>query len=381
MMSTAGAGCASSALQDLVGLYAKYDAELRRVARTLRTQYHLIQRRSYSAAFGDVEGELLYLMVRETRPSLVVEISPNAGWSTNYILAALSHNAHGVLHSFEIIRRFRMTPSEQVIRRNQHPAWDQRRLVVHIGDARDLLPTVDGPIGCLLIDSCHEEWFAKWYVSTVFPRVVGPVMIQDVAFVDYLEPSTEAGYVWAWCRDRGVQLTLVGAMEETLARSGLRAGMSERRSIRSNAVLFTLPPVEGTVHELRSGPRESLAQGFEALSAGAVERADEYLTRTVQVLLSEPCRENRHRYLFRAGQGYAQLGLFAEAHRCFERALGVAVLADRQDRAKGFAELTLLFVWHGQWRLMLSTLSLIMLEPGNWLQVLWAATQISKRST
>src|SRR5262249_18744572 len=40
-------------------------------------------------ALDDIEAEITYLLLRETRPCHVVEISPRGGWSTSWILAAL----------------------------------------------------------------------------------------------------------------------------------------------------------------------------------------------------------------------------------------------------------------------------------------------------
>ncbi len=44
----------------------------------------------------------------------------------------------------------------------------------------------------------------------------GPVIIQDIASVDELEPSLEARYVWAWADEERIQLTLFGSIEASL---------------------------------------------------------------------------------------------------------------------------------------------------------------------
>ena len=208
----------------ILELYQQYEPELRRLCQRLRTQYHRLVNRGDGAGFGDVEGEVMYLLLRETKPDLVFEISPYAGWSTNYILAALTANRKGVVHSFEIARKIRGQPTNQVIRRNQCEEWEQDRLIIHLGDARTLVSQVRGPIGFLLLDSCHDAEFARWYIQEVFPQVHGTVFIQDIAFTDHLEPSTEATEVWAWARSRGIPLQLVGGDEEAVRHAGLRQG-------------------------------------------------------------------------------------------------------------------------------------------------------------
>jgi len=100
-------------------LFRKYDSELCQVAQFLRRQFHTMQRLGQGTTFGDVEGELVYMLIRETRPEVVFEISPHAGWSTNYLLGALTANDKGILHSFEILPAIKGVPTEQVIRGNR----------------------------------------------------------------------------------------------------------------------------------------------------------------------------------------------------------------------------------------------------------------------
>ena len=49
----------------------------------------------------DIEAEVTYLLIRESRPSTVVEISPSGGWSTSWILQALKDNDYGTLYSYD----------------------------------------------------------------------------------------------------------------------------------------------------------------------------------------------------------------------------------------------------------------------------------------
>ncbi|HEX9611803.1 MAG TPA: hypothetical protein VF978_07920 [Gemmatimonadales bacterium] len=105
----------------ITGLYHKHAPALREVRREQRRLYAVrgdtrLERfavyRWWSAALGalglpahyrrrlkpqldDIEAEITYLLVRElTRPT-VVEIAPDRGWSTTWLLAALRDNAGG----------------------------------------------------------------------------------------------------------------------------------------------------------------------------------------------------------------------------------------------------------------------------------------------
>jgi hypothetical protein len=153
--------------ESLLALYGAYRSDLASVCRDMAEQRPQIVGQGFSASFGDREAELLYLVVRAVRPSLVVEISPCFGYSTNYLLAGLRDNGHGELHSYEIMTEARGRPIEEVIRANLHPALPQRRLVVHVGDARmQDVPAAD----LLFIDSAHAAPFAAWAFETQVNR-------------------------------------------------------------------------------------------------------------------------------------------------------------------------------------------------------------------
>ena len=355
-MSEASCLVGSMSRTDWAALYRNYHGELRRLAKRLRMLYHRMQADGSIATFGDVEGEVLYMLLRESRPETVFEISPNAGWSTNYILAALTANAHGAVHSFELSRTLQGRPTETVIREHQASEWDQSRLIVHLGDARTTTAEVPGTIDALFLDSCHEAFFARWYLETLFPRVRGPVLIQDIAFVDGLEPSTEAQEVWAWATRERAALELVGAVEASMRGSGERRGLVERRGLRCNSVVLTLPAPPGEPGE--AGALPTFGEGApdrlirRALSPREGDDPEALIDEAVRALLWSPDRTHRHRGLIDAAIAYRRLGEPQESARCFQRALGLALTADPQSRAKALVELVRPYAAHRQWRLL-----------------------------
>ncbi|MEE9286113.1 MAG: hypothetical protein V3V35_10365 [Dehalococcoidia bacterium] len=134
----------------------------------------------HPADFSDTEAELLYLMVREMKPNVVVEISPSHGYSTSYILAALTDNGHGKLFSHEMQRQAQGRPMADVIVGNLSRRVDPTRLEIVIGDARQArIP----PCELLFLDSCHEAYFAAWYFSCLVsqPR---QVFVHDILTYD-----------------------------------------------------------------------------------------------------------------------------------------------------------------------------------------------------
>ena len=354
---------------DVLSWYRRYEGELRSLGQRMREVYHRMQRRGDGVAFGDVEGECLYLLIRDQKPDVIFEISPNAGWSTNYILAALTANRKGTLHSFELLTRYHGRPIEGVIRGNQHRDWDQARLALHIGDARETVPRVEGPIDFLLLDSCHEAWFASWYITTLFPRVSGTVFIQDIAFVDELESASEAHLVWGWFQAQHIRPSLVGAIEAELRRtSELREGYPERLVSRSNAVVFRLPePLHGELPPLGLSPTTLIEQATRWLGEGQGADVDRLLNRATEMLLGDLGRANRHVLLCRIARCRAALGQHEEARRAYRRAFG-AVLDMREGKglAKGLAEV---ICWVGrdhEWRLVAQILGVLVFSPTLW---------------
>ncbi|MGE0758886.1 MAG: class I SAM-dependent methyltransferase [Pirellulaceae bacterium] len=348
---------------DLPTLYRKYADELYSLSRTLRCQYHDLLARGFRATFGDVEGEVLYMLLREARPGVVFEISPDCGWSTNYILAALSANQSGVLHSFELAQQLNGVAVEQAIRSNLHPAWDQHRLVLHIGDARETTARLSGPIDFLFLDSCHEAFFAEWYIDNLFPRVEGWAFVQDIAFEDALEPSGEARYFWEWAHTKSPALQLVGAAERTLRYDAVRRELSERRGLRCNSVYFPLPIRQRTaIPELVRGPQSMLQEAEAASRGGQPELADRLLNTAIREVMAEPGMAHRHRLLLQASALYRQLGELDESDRCCQRALGTVLESDKFQRRKGLRELTRAFRKQRKWRFALTAWSLRLLE-------------------
>lgn len=330
-----------------------------------------MQSHDYGTTFGDVEGELLYMLVRETRPLNVFEISPDCGWSTNYLLAALSTNQAGKLHSFEIEPKKRGRPTRDVILSNQHDHWDTRRLEIHLGDAVHTTSQVRGAIQALLIDSCHESWFADWYTREVFPRVEGFAFLQDIAFIDELEPSSEAEFFWQWAGNSKIELNLVGRLELSPKVRALRSRLAERRRLRSNSVVLQLPnPGNSTLPELDPSPVTMIAEANQAADEDP-EKALRLLAEASLRLAEENTRSTGFRELFRLGQSFLRLGQRQEAERQFRRSLGSAVRRDPAGRAKSISELAMRFALAGRLGWALQCLILLPFSGRAWWRPVW----------
>ena len=154
-------------------LYERYKKDLINVRKYQRKHYknNLGPGRSL---YGDIECELTYLLLRETSPKTVVEISPYYGWSTSWILHGLRDNGLGHLYSFDQLFDFPGSKSSPLI---ELPCLStlpenltESRFTLTEGDVREQINMPD-QIDYLFIDSEHTAEFAKWFIRELFPRI------------------------------------------------------------------------------------------------------------------------------------------------------------------------------------------------------------------
>lgn len=210
-------------LDQIASLYERFANDLARVRRYQRLLYEdrfdyqkLCQRAAHlflignemqvpievqnfaAAQLNDLNCELLYLLVRDSEPECVAEISPCGGWSTSWILNALHDNGHGKLLSFDTVdysTKKLPTDLTQGIR------------TFHQGDVQQSTHLPD-QIDFLLMDSDHTAPFAEWYIREVFPRVRSGshVMVDDVFHKQGpAESGGEGPVVLSWLEERGIE--------------------------------------------------------------------------------------------------------------------------------------------------------------------------------
>ena len=183
------------------GLYAmRGNLQVERIASCLRVretleriglpmQYH----QQLKPQLDDIEAEISYLLVRELRPESVVEIAPDGGWSTTWLLAALRDNGHGSLRSFDRYDHCtRTVPAALAAGR-----WSFVR-----GDIRQQLHRLPRRIDYLFMDCAHTSGFARWYLRELFPRLVpgASISIHDI----FPERRGESQVVRDWLEVREV---------------------------------------------------------------------------------------------------------------------------------------------------------------------------------
>jgi hypothetical protein len=125
---------------------------------------------------GVMESELLYLRVRCLRPAIVTEVSSALGYSTLWILSALHHNKHGVLHSFDVFE----TQFPYVLGEDVRERW-----MFHKGNMQETFPPVlvEHGVDYVHIDTCHEDACVKMYLREVVGAVAATVTKDRPVFV------------------------------------------------------------------------------------------------------------------------------------------------------------------------------------------------------
>lgn len=151
-------------------------------------------RRLLKPQLDDIEAEATYLLLRELKPQTVVEISPDGGWSTTWLLAALRDNGSGHLYSYDLFdHSTRAVPRELADGR-----WTFAR-----GDVTRQLDRMPPQIDYLFLDSDHTAGFARWYIRELFPRLAPgtPVCIHDI----FPERGGESRVIRDWLVERRIQ--------------------------------------------------------------------------------------------------------------------------------------------------------------------------------
>jgi predicted O-methyltransferase YrrM len=189
----------------------------------------------------DLEAEITYLLLRATRPEVVMELGTFHGWSTTWILSALRDNGTGQLHSFDRI--------DHVVRNVPEELAEGRWTFVQ-GDIARALDRVPADIGHLFVDAAHSSGFARWYLEHLFPRLPAgiPVSVHDVFHFPATLPLHEGKVVVRWLNERGVPFFTASRRKARATYDALTAlrtelGIAPVRGQGVNPMIFfTMPP-------------------------------------------------------------------------------------------------------------------------------------------
>lgn len=130
--------------------------------------YHLRPR----MCSGHLQGRLLKMFVRMINPQNILELGTFTGYSALCLAEGLIA-PDGELHTIEIDDEL-----EDFIRSHFEASPLADHLHLHIGDARDILPTIDKTFDLVFMDANKREY--SEYYDLVFPRLApGGFIIAD----------------------------------------------------------------------------------------------------------------------------------------------------------------------------------------------------------
>ncbi|ARF54287.1 class I SAM-dependent methyltransferase [Streptomyces gilvosporeus] len=231
----------SITVEQVASLYQKYQDDLRAV-RDSQRQFLRDRGKTMKAQLDDYEAEMTYLLLRDLRPEVVVEIGTFYGWSTMWILSALRDNGIGHLYSFDIV--------DNVVR-NVPEELSADRWTFTKGDVKQHLEKVPTEkTDYLFIDADHGARFAHWYIDNLFPAVPSgtPTSVHDVFHGRRPKPFSEGSVVMKWLAEKNVEFltpSTAKAPEVTKQLAAVKAdlGLSEpvRESDHNPMIFFHLP--------------------------------------------------------------------------------------------------------------------------------------------
>ena len=176
----------------ILRLYDKHYDELREVNGHMKKYHPWFPPTNTGIQTVEMENEINWLLIRHSKPEIVVEMSPCSGWSSCWILDALHRNGSGRLLSYDLIddSRHRVpivcpyTINSEMyyfILGDCKERWKET-LTIHKNQLMQ-----DKKIDYVFIDSDHSDKFAKWYLEKIFPKVSDNCYF---AVHDVIDPST-----------------------------------------------------------------------------------------------------------------------------------------------------------------------------------------------
>lgn len=201
---------------------------LRRLNR-MKLRQHLLR-----PMLDDLEAEITYLLIRDRTPQVVVEMSPNTGWSTTWILSALRDNGrNGQLWSYDL----HDTATKLVPQGLAQGRWH-----FVLGDAITTVPSAPD-FDYLFIDSDHSAQFARWYVRALLPKVRPGVVVSVHDVFHQAELSEEGEVVAEWLSERNLPYWTVASAVHTKERLEF---LEERGKVHAD--------FDATIHVGRANP-------------------------------------------------------------------------------------------------------------------------------
>lgn len=156
-----------------------------RPARGAETARDPFEFADYAFPIAPEQGDLLYLLARATGASRIAECATSLGVSTLYLAAAVRDNGGGLVIGSEIVEA-----KAERARRSLEEAGLEGFVDLRVGDARETLADLGGPIDLLLVDGWptgRTPSLARSIIELVTPQLRSrAIVMNDNGEEDYL---------------------------------------------------------------------------------------------------------------------------------------------------------------------------------------------------
>ncbi len=140
---------------------------------------------------GPGRGKMLADLVREHQPKRLLEIGTNIGYSAILMGKELGSDTHIITIEID-------SGNAQRARENIHRAAIKPKVEVKLGDARDVLPTLEGEFDFVFIDAAKDQYWT--YLQLIEEKLhTGTIIVADNVgrfadqMQDYLEHVRSSG--------------------------------------------------------------------------------------------------------------------------------------------------------------------------------------------
>ena len=124
---------------------------------------------------GAVQGKLLELISHMIQPSRILEIGTFTGFSALSLVKGLA--AGGALHTIEVRSDDAATAAGYFEKANE-----QNRIILHIGDAKEIIPSLEEKWDLVFIDADKVSYIEYYELTLPFVRHGGWLIADNVLF-------------------------------------------------------------------------------------------------------------------------------------------------------------------------------------------------------
>lgn len=140
----------------------------------------------YGFSIHPEQGDLIYLLCRGMKATRVVDFATSVGMSALYFAAAMRDNGGGLVTGSELV-----AAKAKVAQQNLADAGLADFVDIRVGDARETLKNLEGPIDFALVDGwplAEGPTLARQVIEIIAPQIrVGGYVMNDNAEPDFLE--------------------------------------------------------------------------------------------------------------------------------------------------------------------------------------------------